>query len=446
LTGSDAKIERWQAAAKDRKRKVGGRWVSPEQIAQLRVKVEAANREAREMYQDIRRRHSRRNDSDERPADYGPVYRHLREAAALWPDDTLRHVMTGAALLRLGDARRAEGFFRRALEDSENLAAGWQGLAMADLRQDRPLRALESLMQLNRLKGQADETLALLVKAGRAVEGKDMKRPEYLAAKEIIDAAGESLTQGDVRRRRTYRSDRESWLLPGRSESAREYELPLPVYDRIDFVQAIGVPTDSGTLTVDAAVVGKALEVYVRLDAETVVPGQLGRMSGGDDIPVDQLSLVSVDVEGVTFDPLEADRETAPIEDGEQLMLVTMPAWPSLGNLPRLTPCKAKVGEGGELSIDADLLPGEGAGPVVTADGKLAGFMSGRLQVLNPGGGEARFYDRTRLEGIVRGGAPLPARFRRRITDTPEQETRATVKGRYFIVYAIIGETMQDQD
>jgi hypothetical protein len=40
----------------------------------------------------------------------------------------------------------------------------------------------------------------------------------------------------------------------------------------------------------------------------------------------------------------------------------------------------------------------------------------------------------------------LPARFRRRITETPEQETPATAKGRYFIVYAIIGETMQDRD
>jgi hypothetical protein len=445
LSDADARLDRWQAAAKDRTRKVSDRWLSPEQITQLRVKVEAANREARDMYHDIRRRHGRRDDKDKRPPDFGAVYQHLREAASLWPDDRLRPILMGVSLLRIGDSRRAEGFFRRALENSENLAAGWQGLARAQLQQGQPLRALESLMELSRLKGQADETLALLVKAGRAVEGKDMERPEYLAAKEIIDAAGESLTQGDPRRRRTYRSDRESWLLPGRSESARQYELPLPAYDRIDFVQAIGVPTGSGTLAVDAAVIGKALGVFVRLDAQRVVPGQLGRTSG-DEGGVDELSLVSVDVEGVTFDRLTTDPETAPVQDGEELMLVSLPAWPSLGNLPRLTPCKAKVDQEGKVSVAAGLLPGEGAGPVVTADGKLAGFMSGRLQVLNPGGGEAKFYDRARLADIVRGGAPLPARFRRRITDVPEQETEATVKGRYFIVYAVIGETMQDDD
>jgi tetratricopeptide (TPR) repeat protein len=438
-----AEIETWRRAVKDRKRRVGQRWLDPEQIKRLRGNSQDALDKAKETYDKVRRSHrGRRPGQGPRRLEMAPVYKDLREAAWIWPDKTLRDFLVGISYLRQGRFDEAIASFSAMKETSDLLAVAHQGLALSRLERDTPVQALEPAMRLYQLRPDSDEAAELLFRAARAVPGSQRKHPDYLVAKEILDKLGRRVTQGESVTSRPRRRSRETWLLPGRSERAYDYQLPLPVYDRLDFVQAVAVATDEHTLLVDGSYLADALQVYVRIDADTLVPAEIGR-SRRDDATPDGLSLIPLRVEGVTFEPLKSQTQAEPIEQGQTLALVALPMFQQMGSVPRVVRFQAKRDEKGSLLVEPQLLPGEAAGPVLTPSGTLAGFLAGRIDPMAPGAGPHVFHDRKSVQDARSSRSPLvPKKFRQRMGGTDDPADPEAVKGRYFLVYAVMGEKM----
>jgi hypothetical protein len=442
VEGLDSRIEFWQKAVKDRKRKAGLQWVGPEEIRRLRKASQDAQEQARETYQKVRKIRSggRRNDGPTR-LQMAPVYEDLLGSARAWPDPTLRNLMLGIVYLRQGSNESAIRVFQDVLKTSPPMAAGLQGFALAHIQKGTPVEALPSLLELYRMKSESQDVRDLLLEGARAVSGEQRKHPDYLAAKEVLNNHGVRVTQGEDVRRRPRRRQRETWLLPGREEKVYDYELPVPVYDRLDFVQAVAVPLGPNTLLVDGSYLADALEVYVRIDSQTLVPARISRSR--DEKALDELNLVSLQVDAATFEPLKTDPEAGKIEQGETLAFVALPMFQSMGNIPRVVPFRAKRDAKGQLLVP-ELLPGEAAAPVLTPSGKLAGFLSGRIDPMAALGGPHRFHDsKSVIEARSSGSSGLiPKRFRGRMGPEPAEAPEEALEARYFIVYAIMGEKM----
>ncbi len=438
----DSRIEFWQKAVKDRKRKIGLQWVGPEEIRRLRKVSQDAQEQARETYQKVRKIRSggRRNDGPTR-LQMAPVYEDLLGAARAWPDPTLRNLLLGIVYLRQNKNESAIRMFLNVQETSPRMAAGHQGYAKAQVQKGTPLEGLPSLLDLYCMKPESQSVRDLLLEGARAVSGEQRKHPDYLAVKEVLNNHGVRVTQGEDVRRRPRRRQRETWLLPGRQEKGYDYELPVPVYDRLDFVQAVAVPVSQHTLLVDGSFLADALEVYVQIDAETVLPARISRSR--DEKALNELNLVSLQVEAATFEPLKTDAESAKIEQGQTLAFVALPMFRAMGNVPRVVPFRAKRDAKGRLLVP-ELLPGEAAAPVLTPSGKLGGFLSGRIDPMAELGGPHRFHDRKSvIEERSSGSSGLiPKRFQGRMGPAPAQAPEEALKARYFIVYGIMGEKM----
>ncbi len=91
--------------------------------------------------------------------------------------------------------------------------------------------------------------------------------------------------------------------------------------------------------------------------------------------------------------------------------------------------------------ISAHLLPGEAAGPILTGDNRLVGFLAPRTAVKVHNGGPDKLIRLDRIAQLIKRGQRSSSSSRYLRKDA--KAAPAPVKGNFFIVYATSGELFE---
>jgi len=452
-------IEQYRAMCHDRKRKGEADWIGPGDFLRRRQVFAAHLKEARDL---VRQANSNRVPTPKQTAAEALAQRRklevlafgkMQQAARAWADPLLQRFLLGVAEVEWRDPKQAEELFRSCIDDLPLVAAFHQGLGLALQQSDRPLEALTEFIQMLELRPDSPDGLKLLKDAMAKVPGSQTKAPAYVSAEEFVKQWGESSGSGGIVAPGGLGGGFGglggkagagiAWLLPGKPAAIKDETLPELPYDRLFTRQAVGVPIGDKTLMVDKAVLDDALELFVQIDAKTIVPASTRKVTSFGKIKEPPLVLVSV--EGYGFTPAEAD-EKAKFAVGDKVTAYGLGLYESMGGAVRQAGGKIEsVAAEGTLKLSVTLAPGEAAGPVVTSDGKLAGFLAGKTDVRAENGGpdamiplaDAAALIKQAKKGSSYGGQNL---YGRAVRKAPASRPAT---GRFFIVYALCGEKFE---
>jgi len=441
-------LERWRALAHDRKRRSGAKWLTPKEFAQHRktfihllAEAKEAERKAKENMRKYSSgtssRYPTRKDQQRLPK---AALNKLRLAVNSWGDPLIRGFLTGVLQYDSGSFAQAAAAFRTCCAEAPRVAGFYQGYGVALTKINQHKQALPAYVRMLRLRPDDKDAVRMLqdgfdnVPGGMATSLK-----AYREADTLLSQYEQPSGSGASTYRRYYSSRSVSWLMPGRGWRASRGTLPVPPYDRLSFRQCIGVPVGKGALLVDEAVVKDAVEVFVQIDAKTVVPAKVSRSSSYSSskkkVPV-RLSLAAV--VGYTFTPLPYREDKQPAK-GRKILAYGLGLYEEMGSRARLIHGEVKnIDDEGNLKVTPRLAPGEVTSPVLTTDGELIGFLAGRIDIKHDSGGLHRFVPVSALASILKRASSS----RRSSSYSRAKRTvkPVAVEGSAFIVYAIVAE------
>ena len=100
------------------------------------------------------------------------------------------------------------------------------------------------------------------------------------------------------------------------------------------------------------------------------------------------------------------------------------------------------VDPNGTVQVSMQLLPGEAAGPILTEDNRLIGFLEGRTTVKADKGGPNRLIPLARISQLIkrarRSSSSRFSRLKRKAPPVPAE-------GKFFVVHATFGERFQEK-
>lgn len=436
-------IRAWQSAVKDRKRKVDTDWIGPEDFVRRRDAYIEKLAEAEDLFKRASKIYgSDREDKIKRRRLEASAQVKLEKAAPLFPDPAIRYFLVGVAELRSENFRQARFAFTRAIEYAPRVAGLHQGLAIACLGDEKPIDALEAAMACLKLEPYEPEALELANQALQAVPGRYLENETFVAARDFLKGYKERF------RVRGSTSSKRSWLMPGRDLTERDDSLPTPEYTRLAFRQAVGVPIGECSLLVDQAAVKDHLDLYVKLSDGLLVPAKVLKVSTFSRGKADAPPLAIVQVDGVKFTTPVARMKRSSYSDDEQeegdpafakgqsVVAYGLGLFPDMGT--KIFPIAGEVTQAeGSLAVDTNLAAGEAAGPVINHDGKLVGFLKGKIDPLVDGGGKDELWPVERLEYLIRRGSR--GYYGGKYAGEPRE-----IEGTHFAVYATFGETFED--
>lgn len=441
-------IKQLQIAAHDQKRKVGGKWVDGQYFATRRRNYEEILKDCRQLALKLHRMRTRTGrQKATRLAMKRQLGVKLREAARTWADPQIRLFLTGVAELRSEDFGRAERVFAQCAEQTPLVAAYHQGHGMSLMGLKRPTDALAAFVKMLQLRPESSLAVRLVTDAAKKVPGMNTKKRIYKEARAMLS----EYRQSGSSRRGAGKGTK--WLMPDkRPWDDPDDTLPIPTYDRLTFRRAVGVPIGMKTLLVDEAVMKDAIEVAVQIGPGTVVPGKIRRIIhyGKKESPA-PLAMVSIDGYELTSVVGEIDTKVGrpkaepkgKFTAGTDVTIYGLAFYAEMGGAVRKTGGRVKsVKAGGEIELAGSLLPGDAAGPVLTREGELAGFLTGRTDASSAGGGKSQFIEMAQIEPLIvrarrssRAYSPL-AGYDRAV----RKITAKKMQGDAFVVYGIFSE------
>jgi len=448
-------VRRWQNASHDRLRKIGRQWQTPEDIIRHRQRFEEANQNASRL---LRKAATQRGTSPKDKAEQAYNRRQglalLRAAAKSWGDPLLKRFLMGAAELEAAEYGAADALFRQCVATNDLVAAFHQGRGDALLGLDRPLDALACYTKALRLAPDSYYAIVLVQMAMAKVPGHQVQRAEFQEAKDLLEQIARQSHGRSYRSHSRYGYPRgpqgtttKEWLVPGKEIRVSYGGLPELPYDRLVFRQGVAVPVGQDVLMVDAAVLTDAIEVYVLLDANTVVavdpPSQRSSRRRDEEPP----KLAGLRVPGYKFTPVvtvpkKGQPATAPL--AAEATMWTMPIFCEMGTTPRQAVWKPVEARPGEPNFVGCLLPGEGAG-FILHKGRLVGVLAGKTDVKLDGGGPDTFLSLPMLTDTLEGvwkSAPSSSSSHgsSRYSRGPAPAEPEAVSGEVFVICAIAGE------
>ena len=441
-------VDRWQIAAHDNKRKAGAKWLSPADYVRKRKAYLGYLEEARKYQRKTWRPGSSKPETLQQQRNRTAAMSRLYAAAKTWADPSLRVFLLGVVAYHRRQWATAEEYFASCTRALPRVAMFHQARGIALSAAGRPVEAMDELAITLRLRPGDRDAIRLLKRAMAKVPGKDIRSKAYLDADKLLNIY-------DLKRLgRPTRSRGIKWLAPGKSWTARDKTLPVPTMDRLTFRQAVAVPVGPQALLVDADAVADALAVHVRIDENTLVVGKARSASGSSTTTTRRLALVTVT--GIEFTPVGADIDKAkpkdpnappdkpPLAKGQAVTVYGLGVWEQMGSRVRKVPATIKkVAEDGTVSrISARLLPGEAAGPILTGDNRLVGFLAPRTTVKVHNGGPHKFIPLARMAQLIKRG--------RRRSSSSSKYLRKDAKtaptpagGSFFVVYVTAGEKFE---
>lgn len=421
-------LEQWQSRSHDGYHRIGGSsWGDREDIRRRRESYLRLLSDAQSTLNEAERLDE--DDPDQQRQKLQMQLRarqQLRRAASLWPDDAIRQFLLGQVSLLDENAVPAERAFSNAIGLDPMIAGFHQGRSLARYLGEDPYAAFVDAYESFLLSGHDYYAWQMLQQIMDEVPGSDIDEPLYLRA-------GDLLERFEPPRRTPRRSSRDAqlWVMPGENWTALAESLPIPEYDYYIHRRAAALSvTDNGVMIVDAKAIEGAAAMFIELGPGALVPAfPIRPRSRSVELP---LTTISVPGYRTTAREVEQAPMLAP-GDALTLYAQTLPAELGGSVLRTQTVAVTALGEAGEPLLDAELLPGECASPLLTDDGHIAGFLLGRTDLLRPGGGQQEFLggaellevlddlsydadrlerDRTRLdllEGVERLELPDPA-------------------------------------
>jgi len=464
-------IQLWRAHAHDRRRKAGLSWLTPKEFLRHRENYEKLLREAEDLMKNAGKgfvppkSYTGRTSSDRRythrttrnrqrerekralaekriealrkayeKANRETAVAKMREAATTWADPLIRNFLTAIADLWAKNYMRADGFFNHCIRSAPRVAAFHQGLGYAKSKQGRHLESLGAFLKVLALRPDSSEAAAMVREAMKRVPGHQIKSETYLRARETMQHYAKPT------RRTTYSTQRVEWLMPGKKTwQTSLVTLPVPTYDRLTFRQAVAVAVGKHALLVDRETVNGALELFVRVDPNTVVRAQPGRSSSyGRTVKPPVAAIISI--RGYEFTPVAAAPDTK-FDPDQACSAYAMALHQQMGSEVRKVDGKLRPGkDGAGATLSMQLLAGESASPVLTEDGKLVGFLAARCDVKTDNGGPHKLVPLAELANLLKRARTLrPYRSSSRIQ---REIVPHAVTGRTFPVYATFAETL----
>jgi len=435
-------LDGWQTAAKDRKRQTApNRWVIPKDFAGARQNVEAALKEAKDFY---RKAKSLYGDTpkvkEERKKHETSGMEKLKQAAQIWTDPVLRGFLTGVICNQMQDYRQAEPMFRLACQEGSRVAAFQQGLSKSLMGQERYTEALAAALKALALQPDSRDALQLVRDAAKKVPGTDLKSPVYIEATGVLAQYTEPEVQPSAGGGSIYSLRRTTWLMPGAALTVAEDTLPVPAYDRLTFRQGVAVPVTDSYLAVDPLVLKDAVEVFVQIDSKTIVPARMKR--GGAAVSAKNAPPLEVlFVPGYTFTPV-LGKDSPKLSKGAAVKVYGLAFFEEMGGNVREGKTTVKdAAADGTFQLAEGLLPGEGAGPVFTEGGQLAGFLVGKTDPYTENGGPDKAITLAQIAPLIKLSAPKAydssyGRAKRTVTNQ-------TAVGTVFVVYATVPEKVE---
>lgn len=431
-------VQRWRDAAHDRLRKIGGQWVGAKEFEARRKAFDGILKEAVAiMRQRSRIRTKTRADRAKRLSLTLSGAAKMKSAAVRWPDPLLRTFMTGISHYEAGAYLKAAGFFKQCAEQAPLIAAFHQGCALSLVKLNRAAVALPSFITALQLAPDSKEALQQLRDGMKAVPGTQTHTDIYEQAKAM---SAEYRTSKSSSSPYGYKGVR--WILPGKVQKARDNTLPVPTYHRLVFHQATGVAIGKHALLADTATVAKADIVIVRI-GDKYVPARIKKSTlywrGKGDPPV---TLVTVNE--YSFTPVSAAVD-AKFAAKDIVTAHSMNFFAEMGpGIRKITGPLKWSGKGPKQAKPVLLRPGDSAGPVVTGDNRLVGFLAAKTDVRVPDAGPDRLWTLTELKRMIERGATIkPAAYywatKRTITVKPAE-------GTIFEVYGVFCETLKTLD
>ena len=443
-------IDLWRAHAHDRLRKAGTQWLTPKDFVRRRKTFVELLAEAEKLNK-LGGQTKRYTSSSKLPAPLTAKQKRYKyealdkmyQAARSWADPPVQYFLLGLAQMHARKFDRAETVFKLGIRQAPLLAGLHQGLGLAYAKQLKYLSALEAFLDALRLKPDSAEALHLIRETMKLVPGRSIKSALYRRA---VEAVAPYTTPERTKSTGSYRGNQVEWLMPeGKSKSWRvsETTMPTPPYDRLEFRQAVGVPVGKHTLVVDSRIVQGAMDVFVRIDG-VFVPGTVGRSSYSSSKGPPQISIVYL-----------AERELTPVvvptkEKPAKAGLCTVYSLGIMGEMKqtirKITGTFKPGGEDKPGSVSGKLLPGEATSPVLSADGKLLGFLAGKVIVALDGGGADKFISvqEKDISNTLRRAISSRSSFSRGGYSSAKRKfTPKPAEGKTFVVYSILGEVFK---
>jgi tetratricopeptide (TPR) repeat protein len=360
-------------------------------------------------------------------------------AAKTWADPLLSRDLTGLAQYHSGDYRAAEVLFANCRREAPRVAGFAQAHGMAMLERGRELESIEAFMAALKLQPESQEAVTNLRAALERVPGAQIKRAEYTLAVEALEGYPAAPIGRDSRRRTSLPTF--SLLMPGGPWTVRDESLPIPTYDRLTFKQAAGVAIGEGTLLIDMDALEGAQEIFVKVGDQLVpaeLPRAMRRRTG--DAPV-----AAVEVPNVQFKPVGVLEDDEKFEAETDVVIHAMNVFESMDSEIRKVPAKiSKVDEDNAITLSAALAPGESGAPVITSDGKLAGFVAGRTDAEAELGGPHEVIQLEEMSSLLRRSRRSSTRFGRRNALRSEVEP-IVAEGQVFQVFITGGERIEQE-
>ncbi|MGB2820020.1 MAG: hypothetical protein WBF17_03505 [Phycisphaerae bacterium] len=425
-------IKTWQVRTHDRERKFMNRWIAPRDMERAREEFSARLGKTKDLVTKLRRAGSATAAGRAAQAQYRhSLASHFREAAQVWPDLLMRDFLMAVSHLEGLNYNGSLQTFDKCIAAAPRVAAFRQGKALALAGRNQKIEALAACLEVLHLQPDSRDAHNMVKQAMTDTPGELMADPTFVMAKEIMELYEESGS-------RTYSPRGITWLMPGRPWTGREFVLLTPPYDRLVFRQAVGVPVGKNALLVDESAVAGALETYVTIRPGVVVPARPQRTSTWGRRK-DPAPLGIVTVGDFDFTPLKADG-SAQIAKQQMLTVYGLDLYEEMGGEVRqMSALVEDIEPGGVLRLSRKLAPGETAGPVVTKDGQLVGFLGGKTDAMVDGGGPDRFIpvlevaDLVKQAGRTRSFSGGYSRVKRKVAPKPAQ-------GRFFVVHITAAE------
>ena len=427
-------VKTFQAKAHDGERKAGGKWYSPKDVIRAKEKYQEIIKDSRNAMNELRRAESGPPSArTEVPRYRRELALFYRKAAAAWPGDLLSVFLTGAAQLEGLDFIAAQHTFERCIAAAPRVAAFHQGKALALAGRNQPVAGLASAVDAIELQPDSQDALAFLKQSLDATPGNLMSEPTCVLAKAVMDRY-EAPNQKSGGSRRGI-----SWLLPGRSVTASEHSLPSLPMDRLEFRQTVGVPVGKHALLADSAALDGAMEAFVVIDGKTTVPAQVVRTSTYGSSSKVALPVAVVYVRDVELTPLPADGKEKAGKD-QAVSFYGLAFLEQMGSKIRPVDAFVRgVDPNGAAVLSAQLIPGEGAGPVISKSGALLGFLAGRTDPTAEGGGPDRFVPVDAMSALIKR-AQQPAGAGYGYSRNKRQVAPKPAPGQYFTVFVTAAE------
>jgi len=427
-------VKTFQAKAHDGERKAGGRWLAPKDVIRAKERFQEIIKDSRNAMNDLRRAESgslsAQADAPKHRRELSVFY---RKAAAAWPDDLLGNFLTGAAQIEGLDFTAAQQSFERCLAAAPRVAAFHQGKALALAGRNQNVAGIVSAIDALEVQPDSPDALAFLKQSLDATPGNLMGDPTCVLAKAILARyEAPNRTSGGYRRGTC-------WLLPGKSVTASEHSLPSLPMDRLEFRQAVGVPVGKHALLADSATLDGAAEAFVVLDGKTTVPAQVVRTFTFGSSSKVALPVSLVYVRDAELTPLPADGKEKPVKD-QAVNFYGLAYFEHMGRGIRPVSTIVRGADpNGAAVLSAQLLPGEGAGPVISKNGALLGFLAGRTDPTADGGGPNRFVPVEALSALIKR-AQQPSSSGFTYSRNKRQVATRPAPARYFTIYVTVVE------